>query len=36
MSIPPTAISPPRPEVVTDGYSERRPGWVQLATSGDH
>jgi cytochrome c oxidase subunit I len=36
MSIPPTAISPPRPEVVTDGYPERRPGWVQLATSGDH
>jgi cytochrome c oxidase subunit I len=36
MSTPPTAISPPRPEVVTDGYPERRPGWVQLATSGDH
>jgi cytochrome c oxidase subunit 1 len=33
---PPTAISPARPEVVTDGYPERRPGWVQLATSGDH
>ena len=37
MTAPPTAsISPARPEVVTDGYPERRPAWVQLVTSGDH
>jgi heme/copper-type cytochrome/quinol oxidase subunit 1 len=34
---PPTAsVSPPRPEVVTDGYPQRRPAWVRLATTGDH
>ncbi|HSJ18658.1 MAG TPA: cbb3-type cytochrome c oxidase subunit I [Solirubrobacterales bacterium] len=36
MTPPPTAISPARPEVVTDGYSDQRPAWVKLATSGDH
>ena len=37
MTPPPTAsISPPRPEVVTDAYPERRPAWTRLATSGDH
>ena len=33
---PAVSISPARPEVVTDGYPERRPAWVRLATSGDH
>ncbi|HEX6312690.1 MAG TPA: cbb3-type cytochrome c oxidase subunit I, partial [Acidimicrobiia bacterium] len=36
MTPPPTAISPARPEVVADAYSDQRPAWVRLATSGDH
>ncbi len=26
----------PRPELVADGYSPKRPRWAQLATSADH
>jgi cytochrome c oxidase subunit 1 len=30
-------VSPsPRPELVADGFTARRPRWVQLATSADH
>ena len=39
MSPPPTAggaLAPPRPELVTDGYPQRRPRWIELATSADH
>ncbi|MGH2981047.1 MAG: cbb3-type cytochrome c oxidase subunit I, partial [Solirubrobacterales bacterium] len=36
--IPPPAgtIAPSRPEIVSDGYPQPRPRWVQLATSADH
>jgi heme/copper-type cytochrome/quinol oxidase subunit 1 len=30
------AISPQRPELVTDGVPSRRPRWIEIATSGDH
>jgi cytochrome c oxidase subunit I len=29
-------VSPPRPELVVDGFPQRRPRWVELATSADH
>lgn len=29
-------VAPVRPEVVTEGFPESRPGWVQKVTSGDH
>jgi cytochrome c oxidase subunit I len=29
-------MSPPRPELVVDGFPQRRPRWVELATSADH
>ncbi len=32
----PRAMTPPRPELVTDGYPRPRPGWVRLATASDH
>jgi heme/copper-type cytochrome/quinol oxidase subunit 1 len=33
---PPTTISPPRPEVVTEGIPRRRAAWIERATSTDH
>ena len=32
---PPT-FSPARPELISDGYPQRRPRWIELATSADH
>jgi heme/copper-type cytochrome/quinol oxidase subunit 1 len=29
-------VSAPRPELVVDGFPQRRPRWVELATSADH
>jgi cytochrome c oxidase subunit 1 len=31
-----TTIAPARPELVSDGYPERRPRWIELGTSADH
>ena len=34
---PPTGtISPARPELVSDGFPQRRPRWIELVTSADH
>ena len=33
---PPTTVSPPRPEVVTEGIPRRRAAWIERATSTDH
>jgi len=33
---PPTSLAPSRPEIVTERYPQRRPAWIELATSGDH
>jgi heme/copper-type cytochrome/quinol oxidase subunit 1 len=33
---PSTTVAPPRPEVVTEAFPRRRPGWVERATSTDH
>jgi heme/copper-type cytochrome/quinol oxidase subunit 1 len=33
---PATTLAPSRPELVSDGYPQRRPRWVELATSADH
>ena len=33
---PPATISPPRPEVVTEGIPRRRAAWIERATSTDH
>jgi heme/copper-type cytochrome/quinol oxidase subunit 1 len=33
---PPTTLAPARPELVGDGFSQRRPRWSELATSPDH
>jgi cytochrome c oxidase subunit 1 len=33
---PATTLSPGRPELVTSEYPQRRPRWVELATSADH
>jgi heme/copper-type cytochrome/quinol oxidase subunit 1 len=32
----PATLAPSRPELVTTEYPQRRPRWVELATSGDH
>jgi cytochrome c oxidase subunit 1 len=32
----PAAVAPSRPEVVTDGFPARPPGWVERATSANH
>jgi heme/copper-type cytochrome/quinol oxidase subunit 1 len=37
MPPPPTSLAPEyRPEVVSDGFPQRRPRWVEIATSADH
>jgi heme/copper-type cytochrome/quinol oxidase subunit 1 len=33
---PATSFSPSQPELVTDGFVQPRPRWVELATSADH
>ncbi|MEK6278032.1 MAG: cbb3-type cytochrome c oxidase subunit I [Actinomycetota bacterium] len=33
---PATTLAPSRPELVTDGFPQRRPRWIELATSVDH
>jgi heme/copper-type cytochrome/quinol oxidase subunit 1 len=33
---PPTTLAPARPELVADGYPQRRSRWIELATSADH
>ncbi|MEK6272676.1 MAG: cbb3-type cytochrome c oxidase subunit I [Actinomycetota bacterium] len=33
---PPAIVSPPRPEVVTEGIPRRRAAWIERATSTDH
>jgi len=33
---PPVAITPARPELVTEGVPQRRPRWIEIATSADH
>jgi heme/copper-type cytochrome/quinol oxidase subunit 1 len=33
---PATTISPARPELVSDGYPQPRPRWIELVTSADH
>jgi hypothetical protein len=32
----PATVSPPRPEVVTEGIPSRRAPWIERATSADH
>jgi heme/copper-type cytochrome/quinol oxidase subunit 1 len=37
MTTPPaTTVAPAHPELATDGYPQRRPRWVEIATSADH
>src|SRR5205823_357861 len=36
MTPSPGTIAPTRPELVTDGFPQRRPRWIELATSPDH
>jgi heme/copper-type cytochrome/quinol oxidase subunit 1 len=36
MTPPPATIAPAHPELVTDGYPQRRTRWTELATSADH
>jgi heme/copper-type cytochrome/quinol oxidase subunit 1 len=31
-----TTLAPHRPELATSEYPQRRPGWIELATSADH
>jgi heme/copper-type cytochrome/quinol oxidase subunit 1 len=33
---PSTTLAPARPELVGDGFPQRRPRWSELATSADH
>jgi cytochrome c oxidase subunit 1 len=33
---PATTLAPHRPELATSEYPQRRPGWIELATSADH
>ncbi|MDX6391979.1 MAG: cytochrome c oxidase subunit [Streptosporangiaceae bacterium] len=33
---PPPTIAPARPELVSDGFPQRRPRWIELVTSADH
>lgn len=33
---PASTIAPSRPELVTDGYPQPRPRWIEMATSADH
>ena len=33
---PPATVSPPRPEIVTEGIPRRRAAWIERATSTDH
>jgi heme/copper-type cytochrome/quinol oxidase subunit 1 len=33
---PATTLAPARPELVVDGYPQRRPRWSEIATSADH
>ena len=33
---PPTTVSPPRPEIVTEGIPRRRAAWIERATGTDH
>jgi cytochrome c oxidase subunit I len=32
----PVRVAPARPELVGDGYPQRRPRWIELTTSADH
>jgi heme/copper-type cytochrome/quinol oxidase subunit 1 len=33
---PPPTVAPARPEIVSDGFPETRPRWVEAVTSADH
>jgi heme/copper-type cytochrome/quinol oxidase subunit 1 len=33
---PASSLAPVRPEVVIDGFEQRRPRWIEIATSPDH
>lgn len=36
MTPPATVVASSRPEIVAEGFPQRRAGWIELATSGDH